>query len=53
MSQLENCIRGLHGRSVALNLTNRRKEKTDPGDSLNVSHPHPLWQTVNPVLGDS
>ncbi|WP_214755822.1 PTS glucose transporter subunit IIA, partial [Exiguobacterium sp. J14376] len=27
MSQLENCIRGLLGRSVALNLTNRREEK--------------------------
>ncbi|MCT4780962.1 hypothetical protein, partial [Exiguobacterium antarcticum] len=27
MSQLENCIRGLLGRSVALNLTNRHKKK--------------------------
>lgn len=27
MSQLENCIRGLHGRSVALNLTNRLIKK--------------------------
>lgn len=27
MSQLENCIRGLHGRSVALNLTNRQFQK--------------------------
>ena len=27
MSQLENCIRGLHRRSVALNLTNRQCKK--------------------------
>jgi hypothetical protein len=43
MSQLENCIRGLHGRSVALNLTNRRIKKAIPSLTMKGIATEPYW----------
>ncbi len=43
MSQLENCIRGLLGRSVALNLTNRLTKKPPELSTREVKNP---WEEV-------
>jgi len=51
MSQLENCIRGLHRRSVALNLTNRRKEKINGKDhSYNKNYYYNKNNRNDPII---
>ncbi len=37
MSQLENCIRGLLGRSVALNLTNRLRKRIPQKEEVELT----------------